>query len=269
MKVAVAVTDPIQERDVIAQLRSQGHDVVKRCLDESDLATVPPDVAIYADARFHSLCPRSIPVSDIEEPLAVTTRTIGVVGPTGSPGVSTLAINVAVALHATLIDAAQAPAIASHTGQREGQWFGAEIITPPLPPLRQLLSRITTSQTVIDLGFQVSIACDELLVVVNAHPISVERYLIRLSDFGVHRLVLNRMDGSPIAKTAKRMLLQHCPDISEIPRDDRTCSDAFIGAKPLGAVGAKTEIVAAINRLYEPSPPRRVFSFLGREPRSR
>lgn len=262
MKVAVAISDPIQERDVIAQLRAQGHQVIKRCLDDRDLAAVPPDVAIYADSGFHSRCSRSIPASDIAQPVKISTRTIGVVGPTGSPGVSTISINVAVALEATLIDVAEACAVASYTGQRQGQWFGVELITPPLAPTHQLLSQITTQNTVLDLGSQARLPCDELLVVVNAHPISVERYLIRIADFGVHRLVLNRMDGSAIAKTAKRMLLQHHGDLVEIPRDDRTCADAFIGAKPLRAVGPKTAIVAAIDRLYGQRPSRSLFPFL-------
>lgn len=249
MKVAVAISHPAFEREVLSALRHQGQEVVRRCLDDFDVAQVPSDIPIYADQHFHARHPRTILITSIRDLNLpeVRTHTIGLIGPAGAPGVSLVALNLAVALEAALIDAAPHPAIATMTGVRDGRWHGVDLYCPPLLPMALQLAQISSRNTVIDLGDGPIQECDELIVVVAAHPLSVERYLSR--DFGSHRLVLNRMEPGAIGQTAHRMIDRSASEVIVIPRDDRACNEAFTGALPLKAVAAKSAMVRAIETL--------------------
>lgn len=253
MKVAVAIAHPALEREVISALKLQGKEVVRRCLDEADIRSVPTEIPIYSDAHFHSRHPGTILVrsaSEIANGETIRTHTIGVIGPHGAPGTSTVALNLAVALKATLIDAAPFPSISAMTGQRQGQWHGVEVRAVASTSLHNELSQISSTHTVLDLGSgPANPLCDELVVVVSAHPISVERYLHRLQEFGAHRLVLNRMEPGPIGQTSHRMIGSHASEIVVLPRDEKSCAESFISARPLREVSPKSAIVRAINTL--------------------
>lgn len=253
MKVAVAISHPALEREVISALKLEGKEVIRRCLDDADIRAVPSEVPIYSDSHFHARHPETILVrsaTEISTGETIRTHTIGVVGPHGAPGTSTIALNLAVALKAAVIDAAPYPALSAMTGLREGPWHGAVVKAVPTGSLHTELSKITSAHTVIDLGSgPINQLCDELIVVISAHPISVERYLQRLQEFSVHRLVINRMEPGPIGQTAHRMITTHPTEIVVVPRDDKACAESFVSARPLVEVAPKSAIVRAIKTL--------------------
>lgn len=252
MKVAVAIANPALEREVIAHLQSHQHQVVRRCLDEHDVAALGADVVLYADANFHLMFPRSILVrnlNDLATEKPKTTHTIGVTGPPGSPGVSTFALNLAYALQATIIDAAPCPSLSSMTGSSSGSWHGVEIYLPPTPPLQTLMSEITRAVTVIDFGSSDLTPIDELIVVVAAHPLSIERYLARAHRYPEHFLVVNLIEKGRLSQTALAMLQRAQRDMNLFLRDDRSCEKAFVEAKPIALVGPKSGFTKSMTAL--------------------
>lgn len=249
MRVAVAISDVTLEREVIQQIRRDGHELVKRCLDDRDVDQVPSGVTLYADEYFHARFPRSVLVTSSVHGQTISTKTVALTGPNGGMGISTVALNLAVALKATLIDASAHPSISSMTGQGSGTWFDCELRLPPIPSLGVLLPAIATSNTVIDLGQELRGEFDSLFVVVSAHPIAVERYLLNQDEYGDHSVLLNKMASDPIGVTAKKMLERGAPNLMVLPRDDRACVDAFVAAKPLREVAPKSPLVRAISAL--------------------
>lgn len=252
MNVAVAITDIPQERQVMQSLKQAGHVVIKRCLDDRDIASVPEGVPVYADEKFHRRHPATILVTNSTEDPEISTFTVGVIGPAGAPGTTTISINLAVALGATLIDAAEHPSVSALVGQGEGVWHGVEIETPTLYPQR-ILADIVRPVTVMDLGTRVRDFCDQLVVVIAAHPLSVERYLLRKKEYGKHTLVLNRMEQNALCRTSAAML-RHTP-FHIVPRDDRLCFQSFSQAKPLRALAPKSSMVRAVDELASMSGP--------------
>lgn len=246
MKVAVAVADTVQERQVIQSLRQAGHVVVKRCLDDEDIASVPHGVPVYADEKFHRRHPATILIADSKDESEISTFTVGVIGPPGAPGITTIAVNLAVALDATLIDAAEHPSVLAMIGQGEGVWNGIDV-KAPVPNPRHMLADIARPTTVIDVGTRVRDFCDQLIVVIAAHPISVERYLLRKKEFGKHVLVLNRMESNQMCQVAAKMLSS--TQFHTVPRDDRLCFRAFMSAKPVRALAPKSPMSRAIDQL--------------------
>lgn len=252
MRVAVAITDPALEREVIKKLRLDGHELVKRCLDDGDVRAVPTDVTIYADARFHGLHPLSVLVSGSQDlPITneIRTHTVGVMGVSGGSGVTTIALNLAATLASSLVDCSEQPSIAAMTGQSDGIWHGVRLYTPPLAPLPSLLSRVTSDRTVLDLGTASPQGCNHLIVVLTAHPISIERYLLRRREFPTHTVVLNQMTPGVIGATAKRMLEGSAHQLVIIPRDDRACTEAFVAAAPIVTLAPKSGFTQGIKTL--------------------
>lgn len=282
MKVAVAVSNAALEREVLAFLRSHDHNLIRRCLDDADVEGLAADVVLYADANFHRRFPRSTLVRSLDDiglKKAVTTQVIGVLGPHGSPGVSTIALNLAHALQGAVIDAAPTPSISTMTGCIKGSWHGVEIYSPPLASISTLLPQITRPTTVIDFGSSVQVSSDAfqapwqelqapsqalqsaaLVAVVAAHPISVERYLAEASRYGTHHLVVNLVDSGPLAKTALAMLRQTNLEMTLIPREERGCVNAFVEGKPVSLITPKSHFVKGIKQLAD-----KTFGTVGRE----
>lgn len=251
MRVAVAITDPALEREVIKKLRLDGYELVKRCLDDGDVRAVPTDVTIYADARFHARHPLSVLVSgsqDLPTTNEIRTHTVGVMGVSGGSGVTTIALNLAATLASSLVDCSEQPSIAAMTGQSDGIWHGVRLYTPPLAPLHSLLSRATSDYAVLDCGNTIQ-RCDRLIVVLTAHPISIERYLLRRREFPTHTVVLNQMTPGVIGATAKRMLEGSAHQLVIIPRDDRVCTEAFVAAAPIVTLAPKSGFTQGIKTL--------------------
>lgn len=249
MEVAVAVADPILERETITCLLREGHLILRRCLDETDIRSLSRHVVLYADAHFHSRFPHSVLVTAQQAEFVKRTRVIGIVGPHGSPGVSTIALNLACELSATVIDAAAFPSLSHLASQRGGMWYSAHIVTPPIDSLHSVISGISAAVTLIDLGTQTHDICDSLLVVVSANPLSVERYLARRRDFAEHRVVMNRVGKDDASCRALAMIKGMTGNVDLIPRDDDLCARALLAGKPIAVAGRKSPLSKALTAL--------------------
>lgn len=255
MKVAVAFADLHLEREVMRELRKQGHELVRRCVDLADVDQIPAGIRIYSDETFHAHHPMTFLVrsaSDISHRAHRMTRLIGFFGPRGAPGVSTIALNLSVLFpSAHFIDASGAPSVLSMTG-RANAWPDISIAVASDPAsLDSLLQQSTSNHTFLDGGIwseDMARYCDEIILVVAAHPISVERYQqldIRLA----HRVVFNCVDEDAISQTAIHLLKDS--SVHQIPRDDRACERAFITAQPITAVAPRSGISQGLSQLAE------------------
>lgn len=255
MKVAVAFTDRRLEGEVMRELRKQGHELVRRCVDLADVDQIAPGIRVYSDETFHSHHPTTIlvrSVSDISSRTQRTTRVIGFFGPRGAPGVSTVSLNVAALFPSALfIDVSDSPSVLSMTGQGR-HWSGVTTtVAEDIATLDALLQQSTSTVTLLDGGIwseEAARYCDDIVVVVAAHPISVQRY----KDLDIrfpHRLALTRVEGGSISQTAIHLLRD--ASVIQVPRDDDACERAFIEGQPINVVSPRSEISKGLARVVE------------------